>query len=114
MMDKNLFMAKGGTIRSEKHKLADGQEHDVFYKVQTPSAIALHLGAERRYPATAEGDLAREKGRADFIAQALCQADGSPLLTAQEAQSLPITLKFDLCAMINNGSNKIDADAVKT
>lgn len=112
-MDKSLFMVKGGSVRSEMHTLADGQKHAIFYKVQTPSAIALHHGAERRYPATAEGDIEREKTRAAFIAGALCNEDGTQLMTAQEAQGLPVTLKFDLCIMIANGSNRLEEDVKK-
>lgn len=111
-MDKSLFMVKGGSVRFEEHTLADGQKHKVYYKVQTPNAIALHHGAERRYPQTPDGDIEREKTRAAFIAGALCNEDGTQLMTAQEAQSLPVTLKFELCVMIANGSNKLD-DAAK-
>lgn len=106
MLDKSLLMFRGG-VRSVSKKLADGEEHMLFYKAKTPNEIAVFLGAQGRFTQDEAGDLARQKTRAKFIAESLCNEDGSPLMTEAEAQMIPATLKPELCELIVTGSNEI-------
>jgi hypothetical protein len=106
VVDKALLLFRGG-VRSVTKTLADGNEHVLHYKAKTPNEIALYVGAEGRYTNDAAGDLARQKARAEFIASSLCNEDGSPLLTADEAMNIPATLKPELCGLIVKGSNEI-------
>jgi hypothetical protein len=105
-MDKSLLMVRGG-VRCVKKTLADGKEHDIFYKARTPNEIALYLGAESRVPNDENGDLMRQKSRAQFIADSLCNEDGSVLMSLDEALMVPATLKPELCRLIVQGSNEI-------
>jgi len=105
-MDKALLMFRGG-VRTARKKLADGAEHDLFYKAKTPDEIALFLGAQNRVSDDEAGDLARQAIRARFIATSLCHEDGSLLMSEDEARMIPATLKPQLCEMILLGSNDI-------
>lgn len=101
---KELLIFRGG-VRSEKKTLSDGNEHTLYYKARTPTEVALFVGAERRYPETEAGDLLREKTRAKFIADSLCDEAGVTLMTADEALLIPATLKPELCWLVIGGSN---------
>ena len=105
-MDKSLLMFRGG-VRTATKKLADGQEHTLYYKAKTPNEISVFLGGQQRFPDDEAGDLARQVSRAKFIASSLCNEDGTPLMTESEAQLIPTTLKPQLCEMIVLGSNEI-------
>ena len=105
-MVKELLLFRGG-VRSATKKLADGQEHTLYYKAKTPDEIAVFLGSQSRFTNDETGDLARQKTRAKFIASSLCNEDGSPLLTESEAMMIPATLKPELCELIVVGSNEI-------
>lgn len=108
-MDKALFMAApGGTVKSE-----EWEGHTIYFRTRTPNEIACFAGGERRYEQTQEGDLQREVARSAFVADALCNEDGSPLMTAQEAQSIPPLVKFELAMLIVTGSSKIGAETKK-
>jgi hypothetical protein len=101
---KELLLFRGG-VRSVKKTLADGEEHTLYYKARTPAECAAFAGAERRYPDTPEGDALREKTRAKFLAESMCDEAGEPLLTLEEAAMLPMTLKPELCLLIVQGSS---------
>lgn len=105
-MDKSLLMFRGG-VRSATKTLSDGQEHTLHYKAKTPNEISVFLGSQTRFSEDEAGDLARQVSRAKFIASSLCTEDGAPLMTEQEAQLIPTTLKPQLCEMIVIGSNDI-------
>jgi hypothetical protein len=105
-MDKSLFMFRGG-VRTITKKLADGTEHTIYYKAKTPNEIALFLGAEGRVPNDEKGDLLRQEIRANFIADSLCNEDGSLLMTRADALLIPSTLKPEICQFIVTGSNEI-------
>jgi hypothetical protein len=105
-MDKALLLFRPG-IRSFKKKLVDGQEHTMFYRAKTPDEIALYVGAMNRVSEDEAGDIARQTLRARFIATALCNEDGSPLMSEEEARLIPSTLKPELCTAIMEGSNEI-------
>jgi hypothetical protein len=106
MVDKALLMYRGG-VRSAVKKLADGEDHTLFYKAKTPDEIAVFLGAQGRFTNDEAGDLARQKMRAEFIATSMCTEDGTPLMTKAEALLIPATLKPELCELIVRGSNDI-------
>lgn len=97
-------MARGG-ILSAKKTLSDGNEHTIYFRAKTPAEVVAFSGAERRYADDDKGDLAREKARAKFIAESLCDEAGAPLLTEAEAMQIPATLKPELCGMVLTGSN---------
>ena len=105
-MDKSLIMFRGG-VRSITKKLSDGKEHQIFYKARTPNEIASYLGAESRIPNDEKGDILRQEIRANFIADSLCNEDGSLLMTHADALMIPGTLKPEICAFIVTGSNDI-------
>ena len=105
-MDKSLLMFRGG-VKSAKKKLSDGNEHELHFLARTPDEIALYLGAEQRVSDDVAGDVARQLLRARFIAASLCYPDGSLLMSLEEAQAVPATLKPELCQMIVFGSNSI-------
>lgn len=105
-MDKSLLMFRGG-VRSEKKKLVDGKEHDLHFLARTPNEIALFLGAQNRITDDAAGDVERQDLRARFIANSLCHPDGSPLMTFEEAQLIPATLKPEIIQMVILGSSSI-------
>lgn len=105
-MDKGLLLFRGG-VRSAKKKLADGNEHALFFRAKTPNEIALYVGAMGRITNDEAGDIARQTIRARFIATSLCHEDGSALLTEAEAELVPATLKPELCQMIMEGSNDL-------
>lgn len=108
-MDKSLLMFTGG-VRSGDVKLADGNEYKVHFKSKTPDEVTLFLGAERRYTNDDAGDLAREKGRAKFIAASLCNEAGEPFMTEAEARMIPASFKPVLCNLIVEDSSKVGAD----
>ena len=110
-MDKSLLMFRGG-VRSIKKKLSDGNEHTLYYKAKTPTEIVLYLGAERRFVDSPESDVAREKLRAEFIANSLCDENGELLFTKEEAMLIPASLKLEICFFIHTGSNDV-GDAKK-
>lgn len=105
-MDKSLLMFRSG-VRSAVKKLADGQDHTLYYKAKTPDEIALFLGAQNRVSDDEAGDIARQRTRAKFIATSLCNEDGTLLMTEAEANLIPATLKPELCTLIITGSNDI-------
>lgn len=103
-VDKSLLMFRGG-VRSAKKTLADGQEHTLYYKARTPNELAAYFGAESSFANDAEGNVARQKARAKFIASSLCTEDGEPLMTLAEAEMVLGSLKAEICNMIVAGSN---------
>jgi hypothetical protein len=105
-MDKQILMFRGG-VKSATKKLADGKEYTIFFKSRTPEEIAVFVGIQSRMTDDTAGDLARQKGRAEFIANSLCNEDGSLLMTIEEARMIPVTLKPQLCEMIITASNDI-------
>lgn len=105
-MDKSLLLFRGG-VRSAKKKLADGNQHTLYYKAKTPDEIAMFIGATQRITDDEAGDLMRQTVRARFIATSLCHEDGALLLTEDEARLIPATLKPELCQLIMEGSNDI-------
>lgn len=106
-MDKSLLMYRAG-VRSTKRTLADGKEHDIFYKAATPSAVALFVAAQSRANGKNDDESvsAWQKKQAEFIAAHLCNDDGSALMTVDEAMNIPATLKPELCWLIVSGSNE--------
>lgn len=104
MFDKSLLLFSAG-IRAVKKTLVDGNEHTLHFRVKTPQEITMFLGSERRYAEDYEGDLMRDKKRAEFITSSMCDEAGDPLLTLEQAMQIPSTLKPELCQMIVTGSN---------
>lgn len=104
-MDKSLLMFQQGGIRCVQKVLGDS-EQTLYFKARNPSQIAAYYSAERRFPDTEAGDIGRDKMRAEFIAGSLCDESGAPLLTAEEAQMIPIPLRVELCLMITSESNR--------
>lgn len=105
-MDVALLQFRSG-IRSVKKTLADGQEHELHYKARTPAQLARYFGAEAAFTNDADGAEARHKHRSKFIAEAMCNESGEPLLTLAQAELVPGTLKSEMLAMIISGSNEI-------
>lgn len=105
-MDKSLLMFRGG-VRSVKKLLADGKEHDLFYKARTPNELAQHFGAANALPNDGDGAVSLQKLRAKFIAASLCTEDGEPLMTIAEAENIPGTLKNEIVLMVSQGSAEI-------
>jgi hypothetical protein len=85
--------------------MADGEEHTLYFLAKTPTELALFAGADGRYTQDEKGDLARQKNRAKFIGESLCEEDGTLLLTSEEALLIPPSLKTELCALIFEVSN---------
>lgn len=114
MTDTSLFTFRSG-IREVKRKLGDGQVHTLYFKAKTPNELALFMGAEKRYPATDEGDILRETTRADFIASSLCDEAGNLLFGKgkADAQSIAPLMKMELAFMIVSESNRSDAEVGK-
>lgn len=104
-MDKALLLFRGG-VRSVVRTLADGAEHTLHYKARTPNELAAYFGAEASYGDNEKDNVARQKTRARFIAESLCNEDGTPLLTVAEAELVPGTLKAEICQFIIAGSNE--------
>ena len=105
MMKELLMVARGGVLSATK-TLSDGNEHTLYFKARTAAEVVAFAGAEKRFPDTDEGDLAREKNRAKFIADSLCDEAGAALMTVDEAMLIPSTFKPELCGMVLTGSNK--------
>jgi hypothetical protein len=103
---KALLMFRGG-VRSVSKTLADGQEHELFYRARTPNELAAHFGAENVLKDDAAGAVERQKMRARFIASSMCDEKGDPLMTVKEAEDIPGGLKAELLALIVAGSNEI-------
>lgn len=106
MIDKNSLMFRGG-IKSAKKNLSDGKEHTIFFKSRTPDEIAVFVGKQQRNADDTAGDLSRQKQRAEFISNSLCNEDGTQLMTVEEAQLIPMSLKAQICEMVINGSSEI-------
>lgn len=104
-MDKSLLMFRAG-VRSVVKTLADGNEHTLYYRARTPNELAAHFGAESAFTQDADGNVARQKHRARFIAAALCDEAGEPLMTPAEAENITGQLKAEICAFIVEGSNQ--------
>lgn len=104
-MDKSLLMYRGG-VRSVVKRLADGNEHTLYYKAKTPNELAAYYGAEAAFAEDEKGNVERQKFRARFIAGSLCTEAGEPLLTPAEAELITGTLKGEICAFIAIGSNE--------
>jgi hypothetical protein len=109
---KSLLLFRGG-IRTITKTLADGQEHKLYYKARTPNELAHHFGAEEAFSKDADGQVARQKHRARFIADAMCNEDGTQFVTIAEAEKILGSLKAELCNLIIVGSNEIDSEAGK-
>lgn len=105
-MDKSLLLFRGG-VRSAVKRLADGNDHTLYYKARTPDEIAVFLGGQQRITPDAAGDLERQRQRAAFLAASLCTETGEPLLTEAEARLIPATFKPELCEMVVMGSNEV-------
>lgn len=110
-MDKSLLLYRGG-VRSAEVKLADGAMHTLHYKARTPNELAAYFGAENGLGEDEKGNVARQKHRAAFIFHALCNEDGTPLLTKEEAELIPGSLKGEICALVISGSNESAAGNV--
>ena len=99
-------MYRGG-VRSFRRTLADGKEHDLYYKARMPNELAAHFGAMSALKEDNEKDtVARQKLIARFIADSMCDADGKPLMTLSEAELIPAPLKIELRAAILEGSSE--------
>lgn len=107
-MDKALLFYRGG-IRSAEVKLADDAMHRLHYKARTPNELAAYFGGEHALGEDEKGNVARQKHRAKFIADSLCNEDGTPLLTLAEAELIPGSLKGEICALVISGSNESGA-----
>ncbi len=105
MLDKSLLMFRGG-VRSTKKTLADGQEHTLYYKARTPNEIAGFLAADTALSNDEKGTLNRQKSRARFIAESLCDETGDPLMTTAEAEQIPVSLKVEIVALVIEGSSE--------
>lgn len=104
-MDKSLLMYRGG-VRSVTKQLADGNEHQIFYKARTPSEIAGFRGAVSSFASDEKGQVARDKYMGRFLSSALVNEDGSQLLTVAESDNVPDTLKLELCLLVIAGSTE--------
>lgn len=104
-MDKSLLMYRGG-VRSVDRKLADGQEHKLFYKAKTPNELAAYFGALDVLQAGPDGAVSRQKEYAKLIAGSLCDEHGEPLMSFAEAELIPAGLKREICDFITVGSNQ--------
>lgn len=107
----------GDGVRSFVMKLGpNGKqvEKTIYFKSKSTEEIAVFLGAERRYPDNEQGDIARERTRAAFIATALCDENGSLAFgSTTEAMKLPIPVKLELVNCIVRESGKTDAELGK-
>ena len=71
--------------------------------------IAAHFGAVQSLTKdgqTPESAVAVQKEIAKFIAESLCNEDGTPLLTAAQAENIGPILKGELRTIVLDGSNK--------
>ncbi len=99
-------MFRGG-VRSVTKTLADGKEHPLYYKARTPTEVAACRGAIASFTSDEAGYIARDKYLGKFLANSMCNEDGSPLFTLDEAMQVPDNLKVELCLLIVEGSNEV-------
>jgi hypothetical protein len=104
-MDKSLLMYRGG-VRSVVRKLVDGQDHTLHFKARTPNEMAAFFGSLDLIEKGPKGNVDRQKIQAAFIADALCNEDGTQLMTPADAELIPGSLKVEICAFITTESNK--------
>jgi hypothetical protein len=102
-MGKERFFARGG-VRSFKKKYDDDTEDTFYYQARTPSECAAFRGALTSFQNDEAGFVARDKYMGKFIAGAMSDEAGAPLLTEKECERIPDSLKLDLCLLIMAGS----------
>jgi hypothetical protein len=103
------LLTQPGTIRAETRPFADGKEHTFHFKARSPNEIAAHFGAVQSVTKdgqTPETAIAAQKELAKFIAESLCNEDGTPLLSVAQAENIAPILKGELRAIIVDGSSK--------
>ncbi len=106
MVDKTLLMARGGVL-SVTRKLADGKEHAIYYQARMPSEVAGIRRAIVAFSVDEAGGIALDAYLGKFLASALCNEDGSTLMSVDEAARIPDTLKIEIALQIVNGSSEI-------
>ena len=103
------LLTQPGTIRSETQKFGDGKEHTFHFKARAPNEIAAHFGTVQglnKDGQSADAAVAVQKEIAKFIAESLCNEDGTSLLTAEVAERIGPVLKGQLRDIIVGGSTK--------
>lgn len=105
-LKKNFLIPTGG-IKSSPFKCLDGVERTVHVKCKTQDEIVGFAGSLMRLPDDEKGDLKRQRVRAEFIANGLCDETGEPLMTADEAYLIPAMTKVEICELIIKLSNDI-------
>lgn len=103
---KHLLIASGDT-KERSVKLADGEDHKLYFKQLTPDEIASFLGAVNRIPDTEKGDIERQKLQANLIALSMRNETGEPLMSKEEAGKVPVMMKLKLCSLIIECSGDI-------
>lgn len=96
-----------GGVRAFAKVYEDGTSETFHYKARTPNELAAFSGAENVLGTDAEGAVKRQKLRAKFIAESLCDESGEPVVTAAEAEKIPAPTKVELCQLILDGSNEV-------
>jgi len=103
------LLTQPGTVRAETRPFGDGKDHTFHFRARAPNEIAAHFGAVQALTKdgqTAEAAVAVQKELARFIADSLCNEDGTPMLDAKKAEQIAPVLKNELRAIIVDGSSK--------
>lgn len=82
MMDASLFVS--AEVREKKVRLANGAEHVLYFKDLTQAAFSAWQNARK----SAEGEDETIRASAEMVAQCLCEKDGTPALTVDDALRL--------------------------
>lgn len=112
-MDPALLQYRGGVRSLGKKKLADGNEHELFYIARTPAEVSVlygKLAAADKIEDVEKRVAMVNRLETQYIAASMCQDDGSPLLTEEQAAKVPLTLKRELRDLISLGSNALQDD----
>lgn len=101
------FLIPTGGIKSSPFKCLDGVERTLHFKCKTQDEIVGFAGSLMRLKDDEEGDLKRQRIRAEFVASSLCDETGALLMTGDEAYLIPAITKVEMCELIIKLSNDI-------
>jgi len=81
MLDKSFFVST--EVVEREVELADGNKHKLFFRELTSNDIARYVNA-----LNSTDNAVQISANANLLAKSLCEADGKPAITAEQAEQL--------------------------
>lgn len=83
MLDQSLFVSTA--VQEREVELPDGNKHKMFFKELTSADISRYINA-----LNSQDEEKQISANAKLIAQSLCESNGSPAVTVEQAANLKI------------------------